>query len=335
MADSAALKKAMKAVTEYNRQLNQERREDRRQCIDLQTYTINHPLGLGLQNKSLRRKRRRMGRYPIALFHNHYQDWYMKYSSEELKYFPLNTVLYGPISDANALPPLLQSSLDDTIASDSDVASDMGSDDESSCSCGPNATEGDANDMDDSSDSDDSPPRLERQQQPIPLTAVTPKASVVKPNAVCKVCKMSTKAGEELLHCSDCDNSGHPSCLEFTGEMIDAIRLYQWQCMDCKTCVHCGQPHDEDRMMFCDKCDRGYHTFCVGLKTIPHGRWVCLLCANCGECGAKIPAPVNQKGAHWQHEVIKILSPTGETMTRHQVLCHACYKTRKQRNSNQ
>ncbi|XP_054168308.1 PHD finger protein 10-like [Oppia nitens] len=311
------LKKAMKSVTEYNRQLNAERREDRKVCIDLQTYTINQPLGLGLNNKSLRRNTRRIGRYPVALFHNHYQDWYLKYSSQELKYFPLNTVLYGPISDANTLPPLLQTGT--ASNSESEIGSDIGSDDESSCSrC--SGRDGHEDVDDDSSDSDDcSPPQLERQRD-------------TKVNAVCKVCK--TMKNQELLHCSDCDNSGHPSCLEFTDEMIGAIRLYPWQCMDCKTCVHCGQPHDEDRMMFCDKCDRGYHTFCVGLKTIPHGRWVCLLCANCAQCGAKSPAPVSQKGAQWQHEVIKIVSPNGETMTRHQVLCHACYRSRKQRSNS-
>ena len=31
--------------------------------------------------------------------------------------------------------------------------------------------------------------------------------------------------------------------------------------------------------MFCDHCDRGYHTFCVGLKEIPAGRWECPSCA--------------------------------------------------------
>lgn len=28
-------------------------------------------------------------------------------------------------------------------------------------------------------------------------------------------------------------------------------------------------------MLFCDRCDRGYHTFCVGLSELPSGRWVC------------------------------------------------------------
>ena len=30
--------------------------------------------------------------------------------------------------------------------------------------------------------------------------------------------------------------------------------------------------------MFCDQCDRGYHTFCVGLKVIPADRWECASC---------------------------------------------------------
>lgn len=27
-------------------------------------------------------------------------------------------------------------------------------------------------------------------------------------------------------------------------------------------------------MMFCDKCDRGYHTFCVGMDSIPTGEGI-------------------------------------------------------------
>lgn len=31
-------------------------------------------------------------------------------------------------------------------------------------------------------------------------------------------------------------------------------------------------------MMFCDRCDRGYHTYCVGLQAIPDGSWQCSVC---------------------------------------------------------
>lgn len=30
--------------------------------------------------------------------------------------------------------------------------------------------------------------------------------------------------------------------------------------------------------MFCDRCDRGYHTYCVGLEAIPDGSWQCSAC---------------------------------------------------------
>ena len=31
-------------------------------------------------------------------------------------------------------------------------------------------------------------------------------------------------------------------------------------------------PADEDKMLFCDLCDRGYHIYCVGLPAIPQGK---------------------------------------------------------------
>ena len=30
--------------------------------------------------------------------------------------------------------------------------------------------------------------------------------------------------------------------------------------------------------MFCDHCDRGYHSYCVGVTRIPTGRWECPSC---------------------------------------------------------
>ena len=47
-------------------------------------------------------------------------------------------------------------------------------------------------------------------------------------------------------------------------------------------------------MMFCDKCDRGYHTFCVGLKSIPNGPWKCQSCK--GPETPKTPKSVTKRG---------------------------------------
>ena len=46
---------------------------------------------------------------------------------------------------------------------------------------------------------------------------------------------------------------------------------YSWQCLDCKTCCVCSDPGGEEEMVFCDRCDRGYHTFCVDMRGIPEG----------------------------------------------------------------
>lgn len=142
--------RTMKAVSEYNRQLNQERKDDRRVCMDLQTYTIHYPTGLGKDHKGLRQWTKRMGgvqqrgRYPVALLPNQYQDWYTPYTSNELKYLPLNTAIYGPVapdvahktSGMSSGGVVTSSTVDnDGTSSDlSDVLSEL--DDDSICSCG-------------------------------------------------------------------------------------------------------------------------------------------------------------------------------------------------------
>lgn len=90
---------------------------------------------------------------------------------------------------------------------------------------------------------------------------------------------LSLTGGGSVFHrvadvvASLCACVGHPSCLDMSEELVRVIQTYRWQCMECKTCTVCQQPHHEDEMMFCDKCDRGYHTFCVGMDTIPTGEF--------------------------------------------------------------
>lgn len=60
--------------------------------------------------------------------------------------------------------------------------------------------------------------------------------------------------------------------------MLKHIKKYEWQCMECKACALCESTRDEDKMIFCDQCDRGYHTFCLGLTNIPSGNWQCPKC---------------------------------------------------------
>jgi zinc finger protein ubi-d4 len=85
---------------------------------------------------------------------------------------------------------------------------------------------------------------------------------------------------EELVSCAECGRSGHPSCLQFTENMIISVRKYPWQCIECKCCTVCGTSENDDQLLFCDDCDRGYHMYCLKppIKEPPEGSWSCGLC---------------------------------------------------------
>ncbi|CAK1591045.1 unnamed protein product [Parnassius mnemosyne] len=108
------------------------------------------------------------------------------------------------------------------------------------------------------------------------------------PSPYCDFClgddRENKKTGtpEELVSCSDCGRSGHPTCLQFTVNMIVSVRKYRWQCIECKCCSVCGNSDNDDQLLFCDDCDRGYHMYCLAppLETPPEGSWSCALCIN-------------------------------------------------------
>ncbi|CAG2247204.1 zinc finger protein ubi-d4 B-like isoform X2 [Mytilus edulis] len=89
-----------------------------------------------------------------------------------------------------------------------------------------------------------------------------------------------TEMPEDLVSCSDCGRSGHPTCLQFTQNMIVSVKKYPWQCIECKSCGLCGTSDNDDQLLFCDDCDRGYHMYCLNppLTTPPEGNWSCHLC---------------------------------------------------------
>jgi hypothetical protein len=118
--------------------------------------------------------------------------------------------------------------------------------------------------------------------QSLTNTKLTP---VVKQQSdVTKACTLCAKPSsqENMINCSSCSRSSHPVCLELNPDLVDwqYIKSYDWQCMECKKCSTCNNPHDEDKMMFCDRCDRGFHTYCVGVKVVPSGTWLCKTCSS-------------------------------------------------------
>lgn len=84
------------------------------------------------------------------------------------------------------------------------------------------------------------------------------------PSPYCDFClgdareNKKTMVPEDLVSCSDCGRSGHPSCLQFTPNMIISVKRYRWQCIECKYCSICGTSDNDDQLLFCDDCDRGY-----------------------------------------------------------------------------
>ncbi|CAB4068328.1 DPF2 [Lepeophtheirus salmonis] len=89
-----------------------------------------------------------------------------------------------------------------------------------------------------------------------------------------------TNQPEEFVACAECGRSGHPTCLQFTENMIVSVKKYPWQCIECKCCTLCGTSENDDQLLFCDDCDRGYHMYCLvpPIKEPPEGSWSCKLC---------------------------------------------------------
>ena len=44
-------------------------------------------------------------------------------------------------------------------------------------------------------------------------------------------------------------------------------------------CAICDKGTYPKKLVLCDACDQGYHTFCYGLEKVPKGEWVCASCA--------------------------------------------------------
>lgn len=42
----------------------------------------------------------------------------------------------------------------------------------------------------------------------------------------------------------------------------------------------CGRADNDEKLLFCDYCDRGYHMYCLlpPMNNPPEGAWICVLC---------------------------------------------------------
>ena len=130
---------------------------------------------------------------------------------------------------------------------------------------------------------------------PIPSSPIDPFPSPkAKPSSVCSFClgtESSNKDGraENLISCHECGNSGHPSCLNYSTELVMRIKLEPWLCLECKRCLICQQSANADGLLICDACDKGCHMDCMDppLSSLPEGRWICPVC---------VPPPNRRRG---------------------------------------
>ncbi|KAK6632442.1 hypothetical protein RUM44_007484 [Polyplax serrata] len=93
-------------------------------------------------------------------------------------------------------------------------------------------------------------PKKDREENPkidhVKKSALPDDKARVAASPYCDFClgdsseNKKTNAPEELVSCSDCGRSGHPTCLLFTQNMIISVRKYRWQCIECKCCSVCG-----------------------------------------------------------------------------------------------
>ena len=308
---------AVQAAAEYNKKLNADRQAERGAYFDLNTWSCQFPrTGKGQMRPVARGK---PGNYPVAMIPGQFVDTFRSYSARELKFFPLNSVAAAP---PRAGLTTRQLNLGEA-GSESDSSSSSGSSSES-----------------DSSDSDtDAEPRQKKGKAgkkdggvKVELEPRQPTRRVdeLRPMAVCKQCgggAGQNKAGmpELLLHCTKCNSSFHPTCLGLHLDLLQPITSYDWECTDCKKCMKCMKAEDEDKMLFCDLCDRGFHIYCVGLKAIPSGRWHCESCAVCDSCGSKTPCGGEGGQAEWFFMQKEDPRTEGGKMYSH-TLCKPCHK---------
>ena len=107
----------------------------------------------------------------------------------------------------------------------------------------------------------------------------------VPPSAVCSFCLGTAEQNrdsqpEELVSCHECGNSGHPTCLKYSLDLVERIKAEPWLCLECKKCMVCGQAANADDLLICDACDKGFHMECLDppLGELPEGCWICPVC---------------------------------------------------------
>ena len=87
----------------------------------------------------------------------------------------------------------------------------------------------------------------------------------------CKGDKLKNKYDEEedLLVCTECGNSGHPTCMQYSKELTVRVQQEAWHCMECKKCNVCKDQGEavSNSFLVLIQC---FASFCVAKVFLMH-----------------------------------------------------------------
>ena len=72
------------------------------------------------------------------------------------------------------------------------------------------------------------------------LKQFNPTKKPTTPSSYCDFClgnseiNKKTRTSEEMISCHHCGRSAHPTCLQFTSNMLKSVKKYAWECLECK-----------------------------------------------------------------------------------------------------
>ncbi|KAF7327468.1 Histone acetyltransferase [Mycena kentingensis (nom. inval.)] len=134
------------------------------------------------------------------------------------------------------------------------------------------------------------PPMEIDPEAPLPDVEPVPASPSPKPRnrkgKQCNLCHNPIRAvkssSERIARCHVCPTVVHFECLNVAPRVWRMISTYEWLCIECKKCEICHQKGDDASILFCDSCDRGWHTTCLDppMEKPPEGEWLCRLCPN-------------------------------------------------------
>ncbi|PAV83913.1 hypothetical protein WR25_05278 [Diploscapter pachys] len=239
--------KALSSTIEFNKDLQFTKKYERKYFWDIQTSIIQSASN---RWKVLPKERTRMNPYPVSLIQGQYQTYYKRFTSSEMCRLPLATVLdgtsYFPVHRETS-PPAINVPDKNVPFQANNRASGQGP-----------AT-----------------PNLDIKPN---VSLTSGRKGSTTSMARCDTCGDLMSVGQKVLKCASCPMQAHADCLDMNEEMIAVVQTYPWNCLDCKQCTICTKMDQEESIILCERCDRGYHTHCLNMEEAPQGQWICNKC---------------------------------------------------------